>query len=296
MSGRECIGDRVRIKYANYNFHTIVTNISSNILTVFDETNKITTTLEYIDKVWYLPDKSIPSEIVFNETTFNDLDIYCIMHILTVSSYDVFQNLCRVNRYIHSICSDKVPEEIQANYGNLVNYLYPNRIDYWYNEDIRKYREKDMTWRIFHKRISLFYRFKNEHGIDALIRRSINQGSLMEVKILWGQYRNREIFKEATILLYSSIIDWFEFLTRNNIPTCSNELTDCLNMLVWLSKPPRSIRDYRSTREFDRSMWNLNMVKWLINSKIFTVDDIYSTVLHRGNKIVLDYLKSIKTN
>lgn len=288
------IGNKVRIKYLDTNYYGKIVKIENNVLTIIIEShNNILTTLSWINDKFVLPGNTIPQELIFDEIEFDDLDVYVKMCILVQADHETFVQLSKTNKILHAISSNKLPKEIIASHGNMANFLYPNRIDTWFRSDIKKFKETNMNWKEFYKRILLFYRFKNEHGIPALIRREVTNGHIMECRILWSWYRDRIIFNEVAILTYHTVYEWFEFMDTRQINTCSETLKNSLNILEWLSKTPRNITTYKNREFFSSSLYNLNLVKWLLNKNICTVGELYELAVKARHKRTITYLQTL---
>lgn len=287
------LDDKVRIKYNDKNYYLSVMQVSGNIVSLYDYSNKIHSSLTLYDNKWFLPGNISVSEVYWNETCFDSLGIYEKLAILIRAEPEIFANLCCVNRELYAISSGKLTEEIKLAFADITHYLYNERIDAWYNPEFKKFRDKNMTTKELYKSLYSFYRFKREHGVDALIRKSISTGNIFNTKIIWEHYQNLDIINESIILTFETVIEWFNFIgSQDNVKIIPAKFEAVTKILQMLAKKPYNLTPYKKQPLFYFNLQNKLLIRWLVNKGICTIEELQNNM--PGSARVIAFFLSLK--
>lgn len=285
--------DKVRIKYNDKNYYLTVMQVSGNIVSLYDYSNKIHSSLTLYENKWFLPGNIPISDVYWNETCFDSLGIYEKLAILIYAEPEIFANLCCVNGELYAISSGKLTEEIKLAFADITHYLYNERIDVWYNPEFKEFREKNMSTKDLYKSLYSFYRFKREHGVDALIRKSISTGNIFNTKIIWKRYQNLDIINESIILTFETVIEWFNFIgSQDNVKTIPTKFEAATKILQMLAKKPYNLTPYKKQPLFYFSLQNKLLVRWLVNKGICTIEELQTNM--PGGARMTAFLLSLK--
>ena len=127
---------------------------------------------------------------------FDTLPFYEQLELLIRIPNREFQQLCRVNRTLASICSGQPNADIVANFGpGISEQLYESRVKYHYDEKFLKFRENEMSWREFYNRLTKVIQLINTvpdiQDYFVLIELVENR-DLLELKVIQDLVEDKE--------------------------------------------------------------------------------------------------------
>ena len=222
--------------------------------------------------------------------------------ILVLTPPEDFSNVCRANR---EICSGRLSDATKLTYGDqITERLYKERSEKWFSEEVLAYKELNMTWQNFYKRIEMMSKLDIKY-IDQF-EKLIEKNQLMELKIL--QSRNKlptfyislqNLANAAIWFKHDNILNWFASLDPPVYPNFqgANDAAALgrVDILKWLSSLNHPV--YADRYGAVRAAYNghLDVLKFLSTQTPPVYPDAHAVSSARGNghTNIVEWLASV---
>ncbi len=155
---------------------------------------------------------------------FSSLPQFVQHEIFVQTPIKDFAALCSTDKAMSHLCSGQLSDEQKLLYGDrIVERLYRERSERWFDDEVLSFKEPDMSWQEFYKRVVKMLQIK-QLDIKKL-HKLIEKSKLMELKIL--QNRNKlplsnmarnSLANIAAAIGNKEILYWFSTLTPPILP------------------------------------------------------------------------------